>query len=52
MNIKRKEMIKRYKWLVGVMVITLATFSCKKDLLDIKPIDFVSDAAVFQDNTN
>jgi len=51
MNIKRKEMIKRYKWLVGVMVITLATFSCKKDLLDIKPIDFVSDAAVFQDIT-
>ncbi|RZK68441.1 MAG: RagB/SusD family nutrient uptake outer membrane protein, partial [Pedobacter sp.] len=51
MNIKRKEMIKRYKWLVGVMVVTLATFSCKKDLLDIKPIDFVSDAAVFQDIT-
>lgn len=51
MNIKRKEMIKRYKWLVGVMVITLATFSCKKNLLDIKPIDFVSDVAVFQDIT-
>lgn len=51
MNIKRKEMIKRYKWLVGVMMITLATFSCKKDLLDIKPIDFVSDTAVFEDIT-
>lgn len=51
MNIKRKDMIKRYKWLVGVMIITLATFSCKKDLLDIKPIDFVSDTAVFEDIT-
>jgi len=50
-NIKRKEMNKRYKWLVGVMVVTFTTFSCKKDLLDIKPIDFVSDAAVFQDIT-
>ena len=50
-TIKRKEMNKRYKWLVGVMVITLTTFSCKKGLLDIKPIDFVSDAAVFQDIT-
>jgi len=49
MNIKRKEMIKRHKWLVGVLLVTLTTFSCKKDLLDIKPIDFVSDAAVFQD---
>jgi hypothetical protein len=44
-------MMKRYKWLLVVMVITLSTFSCKKDLLDIKPIDFVSDAAVFQDIT-
>ncbi len=50
-TIKRKEMNKRYKWLIGVMVITLTTFSCKKGLLDIKPIDFVSDAAVFQDIT-
>jgi len=49
MNINRKEMIKRHKWLVGVLLVTLTTFSCKKDLLDIKPIDFVSDAAVFQD---
>jgi len=51
MNIKRKEMIKRHKWLVGVILVTLTTFSCKKDLLDIKPIDFVSDVAVFQDIT-
>ena len=51
MNIKRKEMIKRHKWLVGAILVTLTTFSCKKDLLDIKPIDFVSDAAVFQDIT-
>ena len=51
MNIKRKEMIKRHKWLVGVVLVTLTTFSCKKDLLDIKPIDFVSDVAVFQDIT-
>jgi len=42
-------MIKQYKWLVCVMVFTLATSSCKKNLLDIKPIDFVSDAAVFED---
>ncbi|MEJ2883565.1 RagB/SusD family nutrient uptake outer membrane protein [Pedobacter sp. GR22-6] len=44
-------MIKRHKWLVGVILVTLTTFSCKKDLLDIKPIDFVSDVAVFQDIT-
>ncbi len=48
-TIKRKEMIKRYKWLIGVTMFTLTTFACKKDLLDVKPIDFVSDAAVFQD---
>src|SRR5690606_13754576 len=45
----RKEMIKRYKWLIGVTMFTFTTVACKKDLLDVRPIDFVSDAAVFQD---
>lgn len=43
--------IKRYIRLIGVLFATLTTVSCSKDLLDIKPIDFVSDAAVFEDIT-
>ncbi|WP_113637209.1 RagB/SusD family nutrient uptake outer membrane protein [Nubsella zeaxanthinifaciens] len=42
---------KKHKWLIGALMLATATFSCKKDLLDIKPIDFVSDVAVFQDIT-
>lgn len=39
----------KYKWTIGAFVIASLTYSCKKDVLDIKPTDFVSDAAVFSD---
>ena len=42
---------KKIKWLIGAMGIATMVFSCKEDVLDIKPTNFVSDAAVFQDIT-
>ncbi|MCC2600653.1 RagB/SusD family nutrient uptake outer membrane protein [Sphingobacterium sp. FBM7-1] len=42
---------KRYIGLMSALLVALTPISCQKDLLDIKPIDFVSDAAVFQDIT-
>src|SRR5690606_10773825 len=42
---------KRYIGLISALLVALTPISCQKDLLDIKPIDFVSDAAVFQDIT-
>ena len=39
----------KYKWVVGAICIASLTYSCKDDVLDIKPTDFVSDAAVFGD---
>ena len=42
---------KKYKWVLAAMCITSITFSCKKDVLDVKPTNFVSDVAVFEDIT-
>jgi len=39
----------KYKWVIGAFMLASLTYSCKDDVLDIKPTDFVSDAAVFSD---
>ncbi|WP_207534103.1 RagB/SusD family nutrient uptake outer membrane protein [Desertivirga arenae] len=39
----------KYKWAIGAFMLASLTYSCKDDVLDIKPTDFVSDAAVFSD---
>lgn len=41
----------KIKRLIAVVCITSIAFSCKKEVLDIKPTNFVSDAAVFEDIT-
>src|SRR5690606_39738312 len=52
MNFNKEKMnTKRYIGLMSALLVALTPISCQKDLLDIKPIDFVSDAAVFQDIT-
>lgn len=42
---------KKYKWLIAAVCITSIALSCKKDVLDVKPTNFVSDVAVFEDIT-
>jgi hypothetical protein len=40
---------RKYKWIVGFVLIATITGSCKKDFLDVFPNDALSDATVFTD---
>jgi starch-binding outer membrane protein, SusD/RagB family len=50
-NFNKKEYMiaGKYKWIVGMIILSAIVVSCKRNLLDITPSDALSDATTFTD---